>query len=85
MANKQDRLLREVEQLRARVESLTAAQDQTRNTAGEARSAEPIGEGLEGKFEDLFQTLKDDLEEASGVTVLAVFALGLLVGRSLAF
>lgn len=85
MANKKERLQREVEELRARVESLAAAQDRAQETPSEREEREPLGDGLEGKFEELFQTLKDDLEDASGVTVLTVFALGLLVGRSLSF
>ena len=71
--------------LRARVESLTNAQGEATREAPEPQSSEPDGAGLETKFEELFETLKGDLEEASAVTVLTVFALGLLVGRSLAF
>lgn len=90
MSSNKQRLQREVDDLRVRVESLMKSQQEAKREAPEPRpsepqSSEPSGGGLEGKFEELFETLKGDLEEASAVTVLTVFALGLLVGRSLAF
>ncbi|MHC4939240.1 MAG: hypothetical protein ACYTHK_09755 [Planctomycetota bacterium] len=84
MAKKGPDLRKQVEALQARVEELTAAQAQQTRVEPEPARDDDTG-GLEKKFEDLFKTMQDDLDEASGVTVLAVFALGILVGRSLAF
>ena len=84
MAKQGPDLRKQVEALQARVEELTAAQAEQKRAEPEPARDEESG-SLERQFEALFKTMQDDLEEASGVTVLTVFALGILVGRSLAF
>ncbi|MEM8886152.1 MAG: hypothetical protein AAGD14_18975 [Planctomycetota bacterium] len=85
MAQKRKNLSQQVDALQKRVDELVAAQTQQQDEAPQQpkqEHAEPES-ALEAKFEELFTTLDEDLKEASPVTVLAVFALGLLVGRSL--
>jgi superfamily II helicase len=57
--------------------------DKTGSTAAEAESAKLEEADLSSQFKELIDTIDEELKEASPVTVLAVFALGVLVGRLL--
>ena len=79
---------KELDELRAQVEALAAAQKE-RSAAAEPEAQatpEPPEEerDLVKSFEDLFQSLQQDLNETPTTTCLAIFALGILVGRALA-
>ena len=78
----------ELEELRKQVQELASAQRASdRETDAESPEIESTGvdEGtLASKFEDLFKSLEQDINEMPTTTGLAIFALGILVGRTLA-
>jgi len=59
----------------------------TKNASGSSKHAddhaEPAEIDLASQFQELLDTLHEEIREASPVTVLVVFALGVLVGRVL--
>jgi len=64
-------------------ESVTQGSDTTAPAEDEAGAAEPEAADLTSQFQELIDTIDEELKEASPVTVLVVFALGVLVGRLL--
>ena len=77
-----DRKARQKEQASSSQESVkeSAAQD----TATSEPDTDETGEiDLSSQFQELIDTIDQELKEASPVTVLVVFALGVLVGRLL--
>ena len=82
MAKSKDDLQKELDELRAEVRALS----ESRKPGLEATTA-PDGEeeGPEGvDFEGLVDSLRQEIEELPAMTTLAVFTLGLVVGRLLA-
>ena len=55
----------------------------TESTKAEAESTEQETMNISSQFQELIDTIDQELKEASPVTVLVVFALGVLVGRLL--
>lgn len=88
---------RELKRLRAEVAALTAARDQQEpnpSAEGEQDSSEPqrtvssaseSGEdsGLKHRFDELIDILEKELRDLPTITCLAVFSLGIILGRHL--
>ena len=82
MAKKQ-KLQQELEDLRAQVAALEAKKPAERKP--QETPAPPADDAnLESRFEQLFDSLQQDLNDTPTTTCLAIFALGILVGRALA-
>ena len=89
MANRKRNLQSEVDALRARVEKLAAAQQEpaaaTPPPTGDEVEPDASSSGdLQSKFEELFRSLQADIDQTPTTTCLAIFGLGILVGRTLA-
>ena len=78
----------ELEELRRKVQELAAAQQASSGAADpespESGSADEEPGNLASKFEELFKNLEQDINQTPTTTCLAIFALGILVGRALA-
>jgi len=94
-----DQIREELDELRAQLEQLRQEREsqpedagpagQEGETAGE-QGPEPAGDqepdldlGLMNQFRDLLDDLDEELKEVNPTTLLAVFALGIVVGRLL--
>ena len=80
----------ELEQLRAQLEALQRAEAGREQEAGdgEAQGGGQVTESEEGNellahFRELLDSLDEELKESNPTTLLAVFTLGILVGRLL--
>ena len=92
MPNESNELQAELEALKAQVHALTKAQEDCAEAIaaeGEvleeevAHGAVSIG-GLTVELDELVELLKEEVEDVKPLTLLAVFGLGVLVGRLLA-
>ena len=75
---------KELDELRAQVAALEAGQPATTREPDETPAAPPEHNDLGSRFEELFHSLEQDLNDTPTTTCLAIFALGILVGRTLA-
>lgn len=66
-----------------KTESATQASDAIESARDEAESTALEETDLNSMFQELVETVDSELKEASPMTVLVVFALGVLVGRLL--
>ena len=80
----------ELKQLRKEVATLSAARKQKESPTTrdmDESSTEPQGgdneHAIKGQFEELVTLLQDEIRDMPAVTTLAVFALGVLMGRLL--
>ena len=80
----------ELKQLRKEVAALSAARKQKEPTSTQNNGNASIdtGEGdtkheIKGQIEELIKLLQDEIRDMPAVTTLAVFALGVLMGRLL--
>ena len=64
-------------------ESVTQGEAPSESGTDEAETAKSEVADLSSQFQELIDTIDQELKEASPVTVLVVFALGVLVGRLL--
>ena len=64
-------------------ESTTQESEATASTAEEGAEAKPEEADLSSLFQELVDTIEEEFKAANPVTVLVVFALGVLVGRLL--
>lgn len=81
---------RELEQLRKEVAALAVARKQKKSPATRGDDDSPTdaehGEtehAVKGQIEELIKLVQDEIRDMPAVTTLAVFALGILVGRLL--
>ena len=65
-------------------ESATQTSDAPESAGDEAETAAPEETDLHSLFQELIDTVEDEFKETNPLTVLVVFALGVLVGRLLA-
>lgn len=83
-----ERKAREKEQAQAssqesEKESVTQGEATSESGTDEAETTKSEVADLSSQFQELIDTIDQELKEASPVTVLVVFALGVLVGRLL--
>ena len=64
-------------------ESAALVTGTTESTEAAAGSVQPEAADLTSQFKELIETIDEELKEASPVTVLVVFAVGVVVGRLL--
>jgi uncharacterized coiled-coil DUF342 family protein len=65
------------------IEPKTNDSDTTESIEAEVESAKSEAADFTSQFKELVETIDEELKEASPVTVLVVFALGVLMGRLL--
>lgn len=89
--SKKQTLAKEVDLLRQQVAALAEARVVEAAKVAESPEEAPadsrpesISDGVKAQLETLVQDLRDDLQETPTSTGLAIFALGLLMGRALA-
>lgn len=92
-----DDMQSEIEELRAQVDELKAEREArekeqaevdsqpagSESTEAAEASGRPESSDLASQFQELFETIDEELKAANPLTVLVVFALGVLVGRLL--
>ena len=91
MAKDQD-IRRELEELKEQLEAMQAEEEKVaaKAGAGESEAAEQVadeqeeGVDIAAHVKGLLEALEEELEESNPKTLLAVFALGVLIGRLLA-
>ncbi len=79
---------KELEQLRKEVAALSTARNQKEPPTTREDDDEPTDTGqgetehaIKGQIEELIKLLQEEIREMPAVTTLAVFALGILMGR----
>lgn len=85
MATPRRNVQKELDELRGQVAALAAGQKASAVEPESEEDEAPAHEvNLKERFEELFQSLERDINETPATTCLAIFALGVLVGRTLA-
>jgi hypothetical protein len=79
-------MMREIEALRGQIEALTRQMPAADATAGKAPSSMPETDAVEKikeQFEGFVELLEKQLQEIPAGTAIAIFALGVMLGRLL--
>jgi hypothetical protein len=81
---------KELDQLRKEVAALSAARKQKEATSAQNNDnassdaeEDDAGHEIKGQIEELIKLLQDEIRDMPALTALAVFALGVLMGRLL--
>ena len=84
MAGKQQDLKAELDALKERVQALAQAQATDAGEGEDEDAGASVGANLTQQMDDLVELLKQEIDDIPVMTGVAIFSLGVLMGRLLA-